>query len=236
MHLKISVKGDKMNTALIMAGGSGKRMRSAKRKQLLILNDKPIIQHTLEKFNDHKDIDHIVLVIPEAAKNEFLEILSRLDSSKITLQYGGKERQQSVINGLNACPENTDIVLIHDGVRPFVKAELITELIDCARKFKAVIPVSKMRNTVKEVHNGIIKKTVPRENLYNALTPQVFEYNTILECHKKAQNTDIVFTDDSSILEYYNIPVHVIVTDESNLKITEPHDLKIAQYLLNEFS
>ena len=191
-----------------------------------------VLQYTLEKFISHPQIDEIVLVVPKEDIEEAQTICSNAGASYIRLVSGGATRQQSVINGLNACPSETDIVLIHDGVRPFINEDIITKLIVAAREHKAVIPVSKVRNTIKEVNDDIIKKTVPRRTLYNALTPQVFAYELILSCHQQARSINYQFTDDSSILEYFSIPVHVIVTDDSNFKITEPHDLEIARKLL----
>jgi 2-C-methyl-D-erythritol 4-phosphate cytidylyltransferase len=222
-----------MNTALITAGGSGVRMKCSKKKQFLAIKGKPVLQYTLEKFISHPQIDEIVLVVPKEDIDEAQTICSNAGAScHIRLVNGGATCQQSVINWFNACPSETDIVLIHGGVRLFVNEDIITKLIAAAREHKAVIPVSKVRNTIKEINGDIIKKTVPRKSLYNALTPQVFAYELILSCHQQARSINYQFTDDSSILEYFSIPVHVIVTDNSNLKITEPHDLEIASKLL----
>ncbi|MCF7918736.1 MAG: 2-C-methyl-D-erythritol 4-phosphate cytidylyltransferase [Candidatus Cloacimonetes bacterium] len=221
-----------MNTALIMAGGSGARMNDSRKKQFILVKNKSILQYTLEKFILHPLIDEIVVVVPEDDITITEQICSSAGASFIRIVAGGITRQQSVINGLNACPEGTDIVLIHDGVRPFVKEDLITRLIIKARECKAVIPVSKVRNTLKEVQENIITRTISRELLFNALTPQVFAYELILSCHQRARLVNHHFTDDSSILEYFSIPVQVIITDGSNLKITEPGDLEIARLLL----
>jgi 2-C-methyl-D-erythritol 4-phosphate cytidylyltransferase len=221
-----------MNTALITAGGIGARMNASVKKQFMLINGKTVLQHTLEKFINHPLIDDIVLVVPEDDISEAESICSKAEAPYIRIVSGGITRQQSVENGLKACPEGTAIVLIHDGVRPFVKEETISELIALARDYKAVIPVSKIRNTIKEVQHKVIMRTVSREFLYNALTPQVFDYELILSCHEQARTINYHFTDDSSILEYFSIPVHVLVTDDSNLKITEPYDLELARHLL----
>jgi 2-C-methyl-D-erythritol 4-phosphate cytidylyltransferase len=224
-----------MNTALIMAGGSGSRMLANDKKQFLLLNGRPLIAYTLDNFDSIREIEDIIVVAPQAELTR-MDLLCRQEfpSREIKVIAGGSTRQQSVSNGLNACSSQTEIVLIHDGVRPFAKKELIIKLINIAREKKAVIPVSPVRNTIKRIKEDQITATVPRQQLFCAHTPQVFDYQLIKKYHRLALELTVSFTDDSSILEHFGIPVHVWITDDSNIKITQPHDLKIAGMLLKK--
>jgi len=222
-----------MNVALIMAGGSGKRMQVAEKKQFLLINGKPLIVHTLEKICGHPEIDQVIIVAPADDLARMQSICEQYFPEKeIMLTAGGTERQISVINGLKACPSTTELVLIHDAVRPFVSNQLISELIKLAKLHGAVIPCSPVRNTIKRISGEQIIETVPRQDLYNAHTPQVFSYSLIYKYHEKALNVKHQFTDDSSILEYFQQPVYFYLCDDSNFKITQPYDLILAEYFL----
>ena len=222
-----------MNVALIMAGGSGKRMLVTEKKQFLPINGKPLIVHTLEKFCGHPEIDQVIIVAPADDLTRMQFICEQyFPEEEIMLTAGGAERQISVINGLKACPSSTKLVLIHDAVRPFVSNELISELIRLTKLHGAVIPCSPVRNTIKRISGEQIKETVPRQDLYNAHTPQVFIYSLIYKYHEKALNVKHQFTDDSSILEYFQQPVYFYLCDDSNFKITQPYDLILAEYLI----
>lgn len=222
-----------MNVALIMAGGSGRRMRVTEKKQFIEIKGKPLIVYTLEKFCSQAEIAQVIVVAPDSDLERMRDICEQyFPAAAIEVTKGGEERQISVVNGLNACSDATDIVLIHDAVRPFVSSELISELIALAKIHGAVIPCSPVRNTLKWIDGDRILETVPRQDLYNAHTPQVFNYALIYKYHQEALKTEHKFTDDSSILEYFRQPVHFYLCDDSNFKITQPHDLILAEYLL----
>ncbi len=222
-----------MNVALIMAGGSGSRMLAKEKKQFISIHGRELIAYTLAEFCGNPEIDKVIVVAPEADVERMGEICeAKFSQYSIEVIAGGSIRQRSVINGLEACPSGTELVLIHDAVRPFVSHIMLRELLQIAREKKAVIPCSPVRNTIKRIQNGLILETIPREDLYNAQTPQVFEYDLILKYHRLALEQEREFTDDSSILEYFGIPVYFYLSDDSNFKITEPHDLTIAGHLL----
>jgi len=222
-----------MNVALIMAGGSGRRMQSNLKKQYIEIHGKPLLAYTLAKFCEHSEIDKVIVVSPENDVNGTIAICQEyFPQQEIMVIPGGAERQISVINGLKACSPDTSLVLIHDAVRPFVTAELISELIALAKIKKAVIPCSPVRYTIKRIADGRILETVPRSDLFNAHTPQVFDYELIYEYHQKALQVEYKFTDDSSILEYFQIPVYYLPCDDSNFKITQPQDLQQAELIL----
>ena len=221
--------------AIITAGGSGKRIKSKVKKQYIKLKQRPILFWTLDKFIHHKLIDNIIIALPE---DDFAEMQKSLSNEfpdyDFNLVKGGKERQDSVFNALCACSKNTNLVLIHDGVRPFIDPAEITNLIEIAKLKKAVIPVTKVKNTIKEIDESKIVKTVTRKNLVAALTPQVFDYKLIVSNHMKAFNDRIETTDDASILEYYGIPVYYLECSSQNIKITDHFDLQIAESILEK--
>lgn len=224
-----------MNVALIMAGGSGKRMQLAEKKQFVEIENRPLIAYTIDKFCGIDDIGMIIIVVPNEDIKRMREICAReFSDQQIRIIQGGNTRQQSVLNGLQACPPDTKLVLIHDAVRPFIKPGVIKELLRIAAEKRAVIPVSRVRYTIKQSDGVSVSLTVPRSNLYNAQTPQVFDWKLIKKCHREALNVQESFTDDSSILEYYKIPVYLYLTDDSNFKITERHDLFLARLLISE--
>ena len=222
-----------MNVALIMAGGSGRRMQNNVKKQYIEIHGKPILAYTLAKFCEHSEIDKVIVVSPENDVNGTIAICQKyFPKQGILVTPGGAERQISVINGLKACSPDTSLVLIHEAVRPFVTAKLISELIALAKTKRAVIPCSPVRYTIKRIADSRIIETVPRQELYNAHTPQVFDYELIYKYHQRALKVDHKFTDDSSILEYFQIPVYYLPCDDSNFKITEPQDLQQAELIL----
>lgn len=223
-----------MNSVIILSGGRGKRMGADISKQFISINDKPMLYYTIKKFMDNKLIDEIILVLPkdeiDYCKTEVLE-KNGLKVDKIV--EGGKERQDSVFNGLKSI-EKADIVLIHDGARPFVTDRIIEEGISLAKKFKAAAPGVMPKDTIKiKDKNGLSKETLKREELMAVQTPQVFNYNLILECHKKVKENNIKVTDDTMVVEKFGHRVFLYAGEYTNIKITTPEDLILAKYLAN---
>lgn len=221
-----------MNSAIILSGGRGKRMGADISKQFISINDKPILYYTIKKFMENELIDEIILVLPkdeiEYCKKEVLD-KNKLRIDKIV--EGGDERQDSVLNGLNAI-EKTDIVLIHDGARPFVTDKIIAEGIKAAKKFKAAAPGIMPKDTIKvKDENGLSKETLKREELIAVQTPQIFDYNLILECHNKVKENNIKVTDDTMVVETFGNKVFLYDGEYTNIKITTPEDLILARYL-----
>jgi len=224
-----------MNVAIITAGGSGTRMNIKKRKQFIKIAGKPILCWTLDNFVYHPKIDSIIITLPQAEIDDFNQILKKeYPSTKFTLIAGGKERQNSVLNALQACPHNTKHVLIHDGVRPFINKQLISNLLQKIEQADGILPVSRMKNTIKEIDAELVKKTIPRKNLVNALTPQVFHYPLILHLHQKAKAENLQVTDDASLCETYGYKVRYLLTDDGNFKITDTRDLEISKFILEK--
>lgn len=222
-----------MTSVIILAGGKGKRMGSTVSKQFIEIKDKPILYYTLNKFINNKNIDNIVLVLPkdeiEYCKKEVLEKYS-LKVNKIV--EGGAERQDSVYNALKSISD-TDIVLIHDGARPIISDRVIDEGIKYARVYGAAAPGVMPKDTIKVKNAENFSINTPDRNTLVAIqTPQVFKYDNILKCHEKVkQNGDIV-TDDTMVAEKYGHKVYLYEGEYTNIKITTPDDIILAERLL----
>lgn len=223
------------NIAIIVCGGKGKRMGTDLPKQFLKLNNKPIIAHTIEKFQNCNIIDEIVVVINKDYQKYFKEIISKYNFNKISnIVFGGKERFNSVYNGLISIKNENSIVVIHDGVRPFIKLKYIENIIEETKKNKACILGIGAKDTIKICENNTVLKTIQRENLFIIQTPQAFNYKLIKKAYEKALEEGFFGTDDSVLIENMGEKVKVIAGDYENIKITTPEDLKIGEALLNK--
>jgi 2-C-methyl-D-erythritol 4-phosphate cytidylyltransferase len=223
--------------AIILAGGAGKRMGATTNKQFLLINNKPIIVHTLEIFENCRSIDNIFLVVnqkdlPVIQK----EILETYRFNKVTkLVIGGRLRQDSVRNGLEAIENPCDIVVIHDGARPFVSPSFIEKGIFLMEMFDAVIPGIPARDTIKAVSKeGFVSKTLPRDSLWQVQTPQTFKYELIMKAYREGMAKKLYGFDDATFVEHLGKKVKVIEGSPYNMKITTPEDLIIAQGILSQ--
>ena len=225
-----------MNSVVIVSAGRGSRMKADINKQFLKLKGKEVIAHTIDKFYNNKNIDEIVVVVKEDEEEFFRRnIIDKYVYTNIKIAFGGKERQDSVFNGLKAVNERCDIVLIHDGARPFVTDEIIKNSIECAKKNKCVIVGVPVKDTIKIINkDNEVCDTPNRSTLWSIQTPQVFEYLSIIKAHKIAKEKSYYGTDDSMLMEYLGYNVKVIEGSYNNIKITTPEDLKIGEEILNE--
>lgn len=215
-------------SALIVAGGVGKRLNSHTPKQFLILGDKPILMHTLNKFSH---LDRIYLVLPKKYFNEWKELCEKYNFDlEHVLVEGGDNRFCSVKNGLNAI-NSTDIVLIHDGARPFVKKELIKTLLNKVSSGFGIIPVINAIDSIRLIE-GDSSRAVNRDNIYHVQTPQCFIFNEIFNSYNTDYNSS--FTDDASVFESKNGKIKNIIGNYNNIKITTPLDLELAQVLIKK--
>ncbi|MCF7858831.1 MAG: 2-C-methyl-D-erythritol 4-phosphate cytidylyltransferase [Candidatus Cloacimonetes bacterium] len=222
------------NTVIITAGGSSTRINHKKKKQFIEIRNRPLLFWTIDKFADHKNIDNIIITLPESEIESYkTNIEKEFPQIPIQIIKGGKNRQESVYQALSNCDTDTDFVFIHDGVRPFVSNEEIEKLYQKALLVDAVIPAFKVKNTIKQIDREKVIKTLSRPHLVAALTPQVFRYSIIWECHQKAKQQDVICTDDAALMEHCGLPVYWMECSANNFKITEPFDLKIAEILLN---
>ncbi len=225
-------------TAIVLAAGRGKRMNATVAKQFLLLREKPVIYYSLKAF-EQSNVDEIMLVTGEGMVDYCkTEIVERYHINKVVrIIEGGKERYDSVYQGLiNA--DATDYVLVHDGARPFITAQLINDIITSVKECKACIIGMPVKETIKEVDDkGMIIKTPDRNSLWGAQTPQAFEYSSLLQVYESFyQNKDAmqaVVTDDAMLYETYgNYPVKLLLGDYRNIKITTPEDLILAERIL----
>lgn len=222
-----------MVSAIVLAGGRGKRMGSVQSKQYIDLNGKPILYYTLNHFINNKNIDKVILVIPED-ELEFCrnEVLDKYNLKIDSIAFGGEERQDSVYNGLKKA-DGSDIVLIHDGARPFVSERIIEEGIKYARMYGAAAPGVMPKDTIKVKNQESFSLETPdRNNLVAVQTPQVFDYNIIFGCHKKVKEKHLDVTDDTMVVELFGNDVYLYEGEYTNIKITTPEDLILAQYLV----
>jgi len=221
-----------MVSAIIVAAGQGSRMKGTMRKQYLDLSGRPVLAHSIMTFASCSLVDEILLVIPkEDVEYCQKRILSLLDlKNHINLVHGGDKRQDSVYNGLKAITKNTDTVVIHDGVRPFIHHKDLKECILVSKKYGACILGTPASDTLKRVDKSeIIETTLSRENVWLAQTPQAFKYDLILKAHEAAQRDGYVGTDDASLVERMGDDVKIINSGRFNIKITKKGDLAIAK-------
>lgn len=221
--------------ALIVSAGKGHRFIGEKKKQFYLLADKPILAHTLDKFEACPLIHSIFLVVGEEDMDYSLkEIVEKYQYKKISqIIPGGKRRQESVKNGLDLLPKNTEVVVIHDGVRPFVTREMIEESIRSAMRFRAVVFAMPVKETIKVAHpDGTVLRTLERESLWQVQTPQSFQVDLIKKAYTKAIEDGFVGTDDASLVERLGEKVHILPGAYANIKITTLEDLLLAKLLL----
>ena len=224
-----------MISAIILAGGKGKRMGSAISKQFIDIKGKPIIYYTLKKFSENKKIDNIIVVLPEDEVKYFKEnILKKYELRINKIVIGGKERQDSVYNALkNIKNSSTDIVLIHDGARPFISERIINEGIKFAEIYGAAAPGVMPKDTIKVKNEKNFSVDTPnRANLVSIQTPQVFKFDEILECHEKIRYNGEMVTDDTMVVEKYGYSVYLYDGEYTNIKVTTPEDLILAERLI----
>jgi 2-C-methyl-D-erythritol 4-phosphate cytidylyltransferase len=224
-----------MVSAVIVAAGRGVRMQSDTRKQYLQVAGRPVLVHTLLKFDVCPLIDHICLVVPDDDLDFCRHRLLADEPIKKTVQFvaGGRHRQQSVYNGLKSLGRKEGLVAIHDGVRPLVDPLLITACIRAAETSGACAPGIPAYDTIKRVSGeGTIAGTVERKGLWLIQTPQVFRYAVITEAHDRALRDGYVGTDDASLIERLGFPVTLISGSKSNIKVTTAEDLTMAAALL----
>lgn len=225
-------------TAIVLAAGQGKRMKSKTQKQFLELEGYPVLYYSLKCFQDYTGIDEIVLVTgKEEIEYSRTEIAEKYSLTKVRkIIPGGKERYDSVYQGLLAC-EDAKYVLVHDGARPFVTAEILERVMSGVREYGACIAAVPSKDTVKLADDeGCVDSTPPRERVWNIQTPQAFEYGVLRSAHEKIREKDLSqITDDAMVVEQEGeCRVKLEMGGYENLKITTPDDLEIARSILRQ--
>ena len=223
-------------TAVIVAAGKGKRMGTEISKQFLPLRGKEILTHTVEKFEAAKHIRDIILVTGQDSLQDVRDMVQEYNWKKVvSVVAGGKERQDSVWNGLQAVSADTEIVLIHDGVRPFVDEEILNDSIDTAMEMGGCVAGVPAKDTIKVCNEENIAVATPdRSTLWQIQTPQTFRKELILQAYVQAKEEGVAGTDDASLAEHSGYPVKVIMGSYRNIKITTKEDLLVGEAFLKE--
>ena len=223
--------------ALIPAAGAGKRMGRCISKPFLCIGGKAILARTLLRFEDTDSIDEVYVIISNMEESRCKEeIIEKYNLKKVTkIVIGGNERQDSVKNGIDAIEQGCDVVMIHDGNRPFISSELIDESISKTVKYGATVVSIPVKDTVKAVSlDGEIVDTLDRKSLWLAQTPQTFQYGIIKKAYENASLNGLFSYDDSSLVELLGIKVRTIMGSYKNIKITTPEDMIIAEAFLKD--
>jgi 2-C-methyl-D-erythritol 4-phosphate cytidylyltransferase len=209
---------------VLAAAGTGSRFGSDIPKQFLPLEGKPLYLHALEHFSSFFEV--AVLVIPEGWEEEVeTQVQSLSYRERLILETGGPQRQDSVYQGLNRLGEEIEIVLVHDAARPFVSTELISSVIEQTRQHEACVPVLPVADTLKEVSDGRVVRTLDRKGLNLVQTPQGFEIHLLKRAFQQAIQDGFYGTDEATLVERLGAPVHVVTGESSNLKVTSKEDL-----------
>lgn len=215
--------------AVIVAGGQGLRMQNAIPKQFLPLNGKPILYYAINAFMEAIPGIRIVLVLPQSHFSYANSVLQHFSSGiDITIIEGGNSRFESVKNGLNTTTAS-DIIFVHDGVRPLVATQLIRTCYAAAQEFGSAIPVVPVTDSIRRLDESQGSKTVDRESLRAVQTPQTFKGSILLPAFEQPYQSS--FTDEASVVEAYGIKVHLVAGEKANLKITTPEDILFAAAL-----
>jgi 2-C-methyl-D-erythritol 4-phosphate cytidylyltransferase len=221
-----------MNTAIIVAAGSGTRFKSTTPKQFAEINGKPLLIHTLERFEAARTVDSVIVVLPEDRIDEFEALAQKFQLSKIfAVVSGGATRAESVRNGLNAVALNDGVIAVHDAARPLVTPDEIDETIGRAHITGAACLVAPVTDTIKTINGGEIANTLDRDKLRRALTPQAFRAELLRKAFEQGDLSEAV-TDECYLVEKLGHPISIVEGSSRNIKITQADDLVIASELL----
>ena len=221
---------------LIAAAGSGRRMGSQRNKLLLTLLSKPLLSWTLAAAEASQQISWIGIMGQPGDFADFKAIIGDLGLVKpVELIQGGATRQESVYNGLQSLPAESDRVLIHDGARCLATAELFDRAADALLSCPGLIVAVPVKDTIKVVdEHRIVRETPERRNLWAAQTPQGFEVKLLKQCHAQGREKGWEVTDDAALFEKCGLPVRIVEGEETNLKVTTPVDLALAEFILRQ--
>lgn len=225
------------STAIVTAAGTGQRMGGEVKKQFRELDGIPILIRTLSPFFSSPLISNIIITAPEEdlehCENLILQFFEPTSKPFLVIA-GGMERQDSVFGALQQCPPDTDLIFVHDAVRPFISLELIEELHQIACLEKAVVPAARLKNTIKQITGAYLSQTLVRDRLVQVFTPQVFQYKLLRDSYIKAYNDGYISTDDAALVEHYGAKVRYHLTSDLNIKITDEWDLTLAHLIIEK--
>ncbi|MGN0532006.1 MAG: 2-C-methyl-D-erythritol 4-phosphate cytidylyltransferase [Eubacterium sp.] len=218
------------NVAIILGAGNGTRMKSEMSKLLLTIDGKTVLQRSVEAFLSVSDIDEVVITARQQDIEAFAEVI---DDERVTFVIGGDTRQQSVANAIDTIDE-AQLIAIHDGARPLVTPRVIEDTLRAATEYGAAATGVMVKDTIKVIDgDGFVVTTPARATLFAVQTPQIFDFALYKEALELAKNNSKDFTDDCQLIEYYNKPVKMVVGDYSNIKITTPEDIPLAENILH---
>jgi len=223
--------------AIILAGGTGTRLGGNEPKQFLSLGDKPVITWSLFAFEHHPMVDNIITVLPSSYHDKIENISREYSISKYLYTVkGGDTRQQSSWNAIQSYPfDQEDILLFHDAARPFINSDIITNCILMTSKYGAAGVYVPAIDTITEIHDRLVQKTLNRKFLHYTQTPQSFKYSVISDAHLKSRNEGVSdATDDISLVSNAGYRVYAVEGSYTNIKITTEHDYKMARWLCEQ--
>lgn len=222
-------------SAIIAAAGWGRRFGGSTKKQFQLLGGKPILAYSIESFEESPSVREVVIVVPEDSLSYCSEeIVDRFKFKKvIKIIPGGEERQHSVRKGFNSLSGDTDIVVVHDGVRPFVGSDLVEKVIKEALESGGAIAALPVKDTVKKSsYDNFIEQTISRSYLWLAQTPQAFKYEILKRAYEEAERDGFLGTDESSLVERLDVQVKLVEGSPMNVKITTEEDLRLTELAL----
>ncbi|WP_158738303.1 2-C-methyl-D-erythritol 4-phosphate cytidylyltransferase [Alteribacillus sp. YIM 98480] len=219
---------------VIPAAGQGKRMQAGCNKQFLMLEKRPVIIHTVSIFDNDPWCERIIIVANSNEISAMERLMKDWNIKKVdAIVAGGRERQDSVFKGLKQL-NSSNLVLIHDGARPFITKEQIHSLAEKANTDGAAVMGVKMKDTVKKVKDGLILETIERSSVWSVQTPQAFQFPIVFDAYKKAAIDGYAGTDDTSLVERLGFPIHMVEGSYDNIKLTTPEDMTVAQAILTK--
>ena len=218
--------------AIITAAGSG--IRFGGEKQFKALAKKPLLFYSIDIFLSVEEINFLVIVVPKKSVHEItVNIQKQYNMQKIKVISGDRERQGSVFKGINAVPDHYNTVIIHDGVRPFISKSLIKLNLYHSKYFDGVVTAIKATDTIKFSKDSLIDKTIDRNKIWMAQTPQTFNIKKLIKAYKAAKENNCKVTDESSLMEKYGYKIKLIEGSRFNIKITSKEDWEFAKTILD---
>lgn len=224
--------------AIIPAAGSGTRIGGEIKKQFLPIKGKPIIAYTLQQFEHCPDVDEVALAVPESAMVEMESIIARYRLHKVSkVVMGGAKRQDSVFNVLRKLTlKDSDIILVHDAVRPFIETKRISHLIKMCKEYNAAVLAVQPKDTIRRsTSGGFFDQTLDRTALWMIQTPQAFRSKILVKAFEKAKKDKFYSTDEAALVERLGIKVRIVEGSYDNIKITTPEDLELGMLILNRW-
>lgn len=224
--------------AVVPAAGVGARMGAGIAKQFVLLGDRPLLVHTLEKFEQSPDVDEVGLAVPEDFLAEVRELLARYRLRKVSkVVAGGAQRQESVANVLRRIQHSpTDIILVHDGVRPFVHMKQISEVVAGCREYDAAVLAVQPKDTIRRSNGGgFFDQTLDRSALWLIQTPQAFKAPLLMKAFEKASKDKFTATDEAALVERIGVKARIIQGSYDNIKITTREDLELGERILSRW-